>query len=394
MAEKWPGCTVNSSVKVYVFTSLAIDLGDDTSFCYGGSVMLDAGQGFVDYLWSTGAVSEQIAASQAGVYTIAAGASNGCISRDTFVVNAVYPLPAFSLGGPDTTICSNQPIYYAFGVTGDQYLWSDGLASPQRMIDQAGTYGLTVTSPEGCSMSHMITVSVNQAPTINLGDDTTLCNGSTLVLNAGDGHPNESYYWQDGSTNQDYTVTDPGLYFVTATSSGCSSGDTIAVAYIGVPEFTLGGDTVLCPGQTFTLQPSITYTGDYQWQDGSTQNYFVVQDTGTYALSVSNVCGANKASVKVQPGLCRLAMPSAFTPNGDGRNDVFRVKYPFTASKFKMMVFDRWGTEVFATENMDNGWDGTFRGTPEPTGTYVWYISLIDDRGILDTAKGTVILIR
>ena len=120
----------------------------------------------------------------------------------------------------------------------------------------------------------------------------------------------------------------------------------------------------------------------------------MVRDTGLYTLSVSNSCGTASSAIKVMPGLCKLVMPSAFTPNGDGRNDVFRVKYPFAVTRFRMVIYNRWGTQVFQTENIGEGWDGTFHNAPQPVGTYVWYISLVDTNKGPENANGTVMLVR
>ena len=392
-AQKWAGCFVNSSVQVNVLTSPDIHLGNDTSLCAGSYKLLDAGGSFSSYLWNTGQTSEQIAAAQAGTYSVAATAANGCVSYDTLKVDAVHPLPQFSLGPEaDTTICNNQPMVYSFPDNGDQYLWSDGATAHYRMIDAAGVYGLTVTSPYGCSVNHSITVSVKKAPVVDLGRDTTLCMGSDLLLNAA--VAGGQYSWQDGSAAPRYKVMQSGIYFVKVTADGCAAADSITVAYIGTPKFYLGQDTALCEGESFSLNPATTYSGNYLWQDGSTQNYFIVKDTGTYALRVANICGVTTGVIHVAQGLCKLVMPNAFTPNSDGHNDVFRIKYPFAVSSFLMVVYDRWGQEVFRTKNIGEGWNGTIRGAPAPAGTYVWYISLIDMQKKLQQGKGTLELVR
>ncbi len=373
-AEKWAGCAVQAAVQVMVNHSPVIHLGNDTSFCSGGVVTLDAGAGFTSYAWSTGQTTQQISTGQAGTYTVAASTGQGCRSYDTLRIG-IYPLPTFSLGsGADTSICSNLPLLYVFPPNGDSYQWSDGVSAATRTIDQPGTYGLTELTPYGCSTSHSITVAVKPAPSVDLGADTTICSGKDLLLNAATTGIDATYLWQDGSTGPEYTVAKAGTYVATVSVDGCSSADTIAVSYIGPPEFTLGPDTTICQGQEFGLQPTVSYAGKYQWQDGSSKNYFLVSAPGLYTLSVSNSCGTDSSAIKVMPGLCTLVMPSAFTPNGDGRNDVFRVKYPFSVTVFRMVIYNRWGMQVFQTNNIGEGWEGTFRGAPQPAGTYVWYI--------------------
>ena len=90
-----------------------------------------------------------------------------------------------------------------------------------------------------------------------------------------------------------------------------------------------------------------------------------------------------------------LKMPGAFTPNGDGKNDLFRIPPSLAVKISGFAVFDRWGTRVFYTTNSAAGWDGTLRGQPQPTGTYVWTIAYQDLlTGKPSQARGTVILIR
>ncbi len=87
-------------------------------------------------------------------------------------------------------------------------------------------------------------------------------------------------------------------------------------------------------------------------------------------------------------------MPTAFTPNGDGINDIFKVKYPFPVKKFSMVVFSRWGQKIYASGNIAAGWDGTVSGAYAPQGTYLWMITLTDAQGKYQEAHGTVVLVR
>jgi gliding motility-associated-like protein len=87
-------------------------------------------------------------------------------------------------------------------------------------------------------------------------------------------------------------------------------------------------------------------------------------------------------------------MPSAFTPNSDGLNDVFGVKYPFATKSFQMIIYDRWGEKVFETTNIHNGWDGSRKGEPSLQGIYVWVITFTDTNNKPQQLKGTVTLLR
>ena len=87
-------------------------------------------------------------------------------------------------------------------------------------------------------------------------------------------------------------------------------------------------------------------------------------------------------------------MPNAFTPNNDGHNDVFEVKYPQLIKTIQMTVFDRWGQKVFESNDPTKGWDGTLNGIKQPVGNYVWIIKYTDLLGNSKKKSGNVLLIR
>ena len=89
-----------------------------------------------------------------------------------------------------------------------------------------------------------------------------------------------------------------------------------------------------------------------------------------------------------------INMPSAFTPDKDGLNDIFRVKYPFPVKQFQMRIYNRWGQKIFETTDINKGWNGTYKGWNAAIGAYVWTISLTDAEGKTQSMHGTVTLIR
>ncbi|MBS1600445.1 MAG: gliding motility-associated C-terminal domain-containing protein [Bacteroidetes bacterium] len=391
-AEKWTGCYVRDTILVHVLHSPTINLGKDTSICDGENITLDAGAGFNNYEWNTGASSEKIQVSQTGMYSVKASFANGCFSYDTMQVLQVFPLPNFSLSATaDTILCDNETLSYHFNLPAASYKWSDGNETGIENIHSPGDYWLGVTQ-NGCTKYDSVHVKLNLSPSVDLGNDTSLCEGSVKQLDAT--VSNANYLWQDGSTSPIYTVTKSGTYFIRVNLSGCVASDTINVSYLSKPNFTLGKDTFLCEGQQLLLQPVINSQVNYTWQDGSKDSYYVVRNPGLYALNVENLCGYSADSIYVEQGVCKLLMPDAFTPNNDGKNDVFRVKYPFDVKKFNLQIFNRWGQKVFETNNISQGWNGTFAGLDQPVGGYVWFISLLDNSNTKQSASGTVILIR
>jgi gliding motility-associated-like protein len=390
-AEKFPGCFVHDTIQIKALQSPRINLGIDTAFCAGQSIILDAGTGFKYYQWSNGAAGAQIIVNQAGYYSVMATAANGCPSYDTLQVTGVHALPIFTLGN-DTVLCEGQQLAYQFNLQDGLYKWNTGATTGSFVISNAGTYSLAVTQ-QGCTLADTITVVYNPLPVINLGNDTTLCNGVEKLLEATGNGQAETYLWQDGSTAGSYNVRGTGNYFVTVTSNGCSSRDSITIKYLFKPAFALGNDTSICTGEKIELIPGVADAA-YQWQDGSIAPTYTVVTPGVYSVTVTNGCGSSHDDIRIDSGVCVLLMPNAFTPNHDGVNDIFRVKYPGFVKQFHMAVYSRWGQVVFETSDVAKGWDGTYNGKQQPMGSYAWYITLTGINGVSEMQKGMVTIIR
>ncbi len=179
---------------------------------------------------------------------------------------------------------------------------------------------------------------------------------------------------------------------------GCMDSIEKKINVFGLmPIINLGpSDTVACEDHVLYLpfgnQGRIE---SYLWQDGSTDSVFHVVEPGTYAVSVSNGCGSIEDTINVSIGACKLWMPSAFSPNGDGNNDKFSVrsKNPETLGDLYFAIFNRKGNLMFETNAANDGWDGTYNGTPQPIGTYFYMIQYTLN-GTRQLDKGDVTLVR
>ena len=389
IGQKWPGCIFSDTVHVRILTSATVRLGNDTSICANQSITLDAGAGFINYSWSTGAASRSITLSRQGTYFVEATAANSCTSSDTILILNIGP--PFQILGNDTTLCQETIYTYNFNLPGATYLWNDGSTGSDYRISKGGVYSLTVVQ-QGCTVKDTVVIGYKNNPIFSLGNDTTLCRGNTLAFDLQ--FHDASYVWQDGSTLDDFLVTATGLYYVSVNLNGCIASDTIAVNYLDVPKFTLGRDRTICHGETIILRPALQLAATYLWQDGSTAKSFSAKDTGTYNLQVSNICGTTSEKIVFRAGLCDVVFPNAFTPNGDGLNDIFRVKYTFTVKAYHLTIFNRYGQKVFESIDMSNGWDGNFNGIPQSPDIYVWVAQITGLNGVEKTDKGIITLLK
>ncbi|MEP7171291.1 MAG: gliding motility-associated C-terminal domain-containing protein, partial [Bacteroidota bacterium] len=383
------GCTNSDLINITVNPLPAINLGNDTSFCAGGSITLDAGNGFPFYLWSTGVTTQMITVNQSGSFSVSVTDNNGCSNSDQINVT-VNPLPTVSLGN-DTSFCSGGSITINAGNGFNFYLWNTGATTQNININQSGIFSVQVTDNNGCTNTDQINITVNQSPVINLGNDTSFCQGTPVTFDAGSGFAN--YLWQDGSTNQSFNASTAGVYYVSVTdNNSCNGADTVAILNVyPSPVVNLGNDTLICD---IVLHPYILNAGNgyisYLWQDNSSSQNFSVTNFGTYDVVVTdqNGCsGTDSVSIGEQ---CEsvFTMPNVFTPDVDSHNDTFKPKSSELKS-FNMKIYNRWGQKLFESNDADNGWDGNYNGHKCPAGTYFF---VVEYSGIFNGALSSQVL--
>lgn len=383
------GCSTRDSITINYKPIPPLNLGKDTSICVNATLQLNAfNAAIAQYTWQDNNTQSTYLVQQPGTYFVTVRGANGCFNKDSIVVQHTA-LPSFTLG-KDTSLCELQTMALSVNLSNAQYNWNTGSTANSITVSQPGWYWVDVKQ-NGCAKRDSIEVLYKPLPVVNLGPDQTVCEDVTPQLQAF--NAGATYLWQNGSTSADLVVSQPGKYYVTVNLQGCKSSDTIQVNYQYKPVFTLGADRQLCTGQQLLLDPVIR-TGTFTWQNGSTAPVLTVTQPGTYQLTVSNQCGSKTDEINILKGLCRLVMPNAFTPNNDKINNLFRVKNPEYIKTFSMTVYNRWGQIIFQTTDPYKGWDGTFKNMPQPEGNYVWLISLTDNDGNKESAKGNVLLLR
>lgn len=246
----------------------------------------------------------------------------------------------------------------------------------------------------GGSLFSLCSASIISGVAFSLGNDTNLCQGETLMLDVF--KQNSTYLWQDNSTNSTFNVTQAGSYWVEMTVNNITTVDTINVSYSSPSSIQLGIDTALCEGETLIIDAS-TINATYLWQDNSTKSTFNVYQQGTYWVQVNNNCGTGSDTIEVAYKDCStvLEMPNIFTPNGDNNNDLFLPLQSNGIKSSQLIIFNRWGQELFISKQLMHGWDGrTTSGIEVPNGTYFWLINYIDQDSNKKTLKGYVSLCR
>ncbi len=220
--------------------------------------------------------------------------------------------------------------------------------------------------------------------------DIKKCFEPSVVLTAPDA-TYLHYLWQDGSTGRQLTATASGRYIVQSNNGACGDLriDTFNVT-LGNFKVDLGLDTTICTGTGFVLDATVP-DATYLWQDGNTNATRTITEAGTYTVTVQQ--GDCKASdskiVNVAVCNCGVGMPSAFSPNADGRNDqLLPVITPGChMEEYSLSVYNRYGQRIFYSSNPATGWDGSFNGQRVDVGTYMYYLEYSFKNGVNSKEK-------
>ncbi|HEY2722210.1 MAG TPA: T9SS type B sorting domain-containing protein, partial [Chitinophagaceae bacterium] len=374
----------------------AITLGNDTAICENSRFALSAGSQLPSsqFIWNTGSTDSSIVVMQPGVYWCQT--DNGCGSARDSISIQVMPIPVSDIG-PDTGFCKGNSIVLRSNpqLKDVSYLWNTGAIADSIIITTGGVYSLQVSNSCGNTTDSLL-VTEYPFPNLNLDKNPTLCSGTTRLLSAGAGYT--SYLWNDGSNSSTLSVNATGTYWVTVTnSSGCRASDTSRIGEIvPLPNDFLPADTSVCFDHSLLLKSNSNFE-TYLWSDGSTTSSISIDHSGIYWLEVTDEYGCQgKDSVVVNDRQCAVGfyMPTAFTPNNDGKNDVYRPMLFGNVIQFRFTIYDRWGKKIFETNDVQKGWDGKLNGTVAASDVYVWLCRYQLSGDQLRTEKGTVMLIR
>lgn len=341
---------------------------------------------------------------------------NGCTNTDSVTVN-VLQLITIKITA-DTTVCKTDT--FRLRVTSDalRYQWTastgesvDDIKSPL-VQPSVNTKYYVFANLGKCEANDSGYIKVVNYPTSIAGNDATICYGTRVQLS---GSTNgSSYSWSPAASlinpNSLTPIAGPTkttAYVLSATDTlGCPKPktDTVLVTVIPVVAAYAGRDTAVVAGQP--LQLLATGGTNYAWtpvtglNDPSVANPIATLDntidsiTYTVRVSVGSCYADDQVKVRVFKTGPDIFVPNAFTPNGDGKNDVSRPILVGITKLNYFSIYNRWGQLIFTTTEENKGWDGRFNGVPQPSGAYVYQALGVDFLGKTVFKKGTVVLIR
>ena len=400
------GCEGDGSIEIFVHPYPVL-VPSVAGICDGDPAVIggdnDLGGTFT-YAWSTGETTPTISVTTAGTYTQTVTSDRGCVSTETVNVD-VYPNPVPDLGTP-VEVCEGVPVTLSNTGpgTGLTYSWSTGSTDPTINPTTNGTYSLTVTTPQNCSGSDDVLVTFIPIPVVEIGPDITLCEGESASVYAG--NEDLTVTWNSGQNTSDITVNQTFEHIVTVDNGLCNTKDTMNVYVVPMPvseiDQSLGDESYCFEDMTRGIEiiAGTNPAYSYQWNtvDADTTPEITVTGPGTYLVNISAgncVIQDNIVINEFCPSF--FFAPNAFTPDGDGQNEIFSPK-GHNLTDYTLVVYNRWGQLIFESNNIDTGWDGTFMGNECQIDVYVWKafysVNHPDGKPRKEQAVGRVSLLR
>jgi len=293
------------------------------------------------------------------------------------------------------------------------YNWSSGHTTAVADNLCAGTYTVTITDNVGCEVLGQYDLTEPEPLSITFQADDIPCEVAcigTITLNVSGGTTPYTYSWNNGQISNPAVNLCEGSYIVTVTDNhNCQANQSASVSidYIYQNVNVWADDDTLWEGQSTLLHATNIPGVNYSWTPTDWLNdlnlsspsvspppgtywYYVVLDDGNGCIYTDSV------RIVVLDVFCYdpyLFMPNAFTPDGDGQNDVLFVRGIFI-EELELLIFDRWGNLIFETKNQNIGWDGTYKGEKLQPGVYAYYLKILCFNKLEYIKKGNITLIR
>lgn len=347
---------------------------------------------------------------------------NGCTSTTNTQTIQVVPIPTanFTVTSPTCAFDTARFVHIGGGVVpGANYAWTFNSmtsqvygsgAGPIGVIwNNPGTYNVTLTvSQNGCVSTPVTSpIAILPVPTVIIHSDTSICPGRPAYLWVSGA---DSYSWLNGiNSNLPAIKVWPPMttsYSVIGTlANGCTGKGTAIVTVLVPPAPDAGPDTMIVLGNTANIGGLVTPNYLYQWSPAATvANPVILNTQATPPVSTfyiveatdQNGCIGYDTMLVIVTHCSNVFIPTAFSPNGDGKNERFFIANGSQLVDLKRFeVFNRWGQKVYSSKNrMDLGWDGKFNGVDQEVGTYTFYLEAECEGGQIVRKEGHVTLLR
>lgn len=374
-------CTWYDTIKVVVDRDVVEAYGD-TLFCSDETFNHKIGAKEIQgsqYLWSNNSIDREIFVTQKGWYFVGIVTVNGCRSIDSVRVDH-FPEVTVSVG--DTIGCENVPLTFTavYNDANASIKWSNGASGPTMTTGQSGTY--TVTATVGlCSTSDSFEFDYFPRE-LELGPDLQFCDIIDTLISSPQ-NDFKSVIWNDEIPGMNYRLRESGILKISVvTQNGCIERDSLMVRLYNSPLLNLGPDTTICLSENPILDAGFGMRS-YKWNNGKNTQKITAYDSGLYTVEIVSTNGCrSRDSVWINKRKdlfpSDIYMPNAFTPNGDGLNDVYPLnQYQVKGAEYRLWVYNRWGEKLAEFAHPDGNWDGYINGVPAQEGVYVFRVTWV-----------------
>ena len=396
-------CMNTGTATVIVNQLPAINILGAPFVCAGQSETLMA-TGATTYTWSGGGIDSTLLVSPTAnitVYTVTGTDGHNCVSIATKTIT-ISTKPVLTANS--ATICNGQSTL--LNISGaNTYVWSpatglNGTTGSSVKANPTITTSYTITGNNGCINTTTISVTVDSLPQINITGLSVICAGQTTTLTAlGQAL---TYTWTNGLITNSVAVSPATSITYTVVGTGgnsCKNAATQMVKVNPLPNVLINqgvSPISITNGSSVELTAlgAVTYTWSTNATSASITESPLVSTSYCIIGMDNNKClDTSCVNIIVEETCGNVFIPDAFSPNGDGVNELFKV-YGKCISELTLQIFDRWGNKVFETTDQLIGWDGTFQGNKMNTGTYIYQAAYTLNTGEKDKTKGNIILIR
>lgn len=399
------GCIGVQSVSINTVIPIAFstpNISDPKCFndCNGSITAIPSGGALpFTYDWSTTDVTPGISNLCANVYSVTITDANGCVASDTYTLN--NPTVVTVSAAVTNPTCSTSPdgaidITPAGGTPGYTYNWTGSSTAVTEDLTNVfvGTYSVQITDANGCTKDTSITLTASLVVVSIAGNDSTFCQNGSFTLDGSGSIGSTTYQWIElpGNTVVGNTptisinpATGTNTYVLIASDGSCASNDTIVLTSNALPVVDAGpfvtisvlsttviGGSPTCPtGVTYSWSPSGTLD-NASGTNPTASNTVTTQYTVT--VTDGNGCvNFDTVTVNIYP---EIRIVNGFSPNSDGKNDVWIIENIAQFPDCTVEVYNRWGEQLFYSKGYAIPWDGRFKGKDLPVGTYYYVINL------------------
>lgn len=392
------GCsgTATTTVTVNPLTTVTA-ISSPSIICNGSTSVLIAG-GADTYSWSDGlgnGSSKTVTPSTTTTYTVTGTSASGCIGTATVSVT-VNPLPIVSINPSQSSICfgNSTTLIANSDISLTSFVWNNNLSGNNIIVTPSATttYSVTGTTSEGCTDTAFVTINVMSPPAINYTSIQSHCglpNGS-IITNISGGIPPYVYQWSNGANSGILNNISAGNYNLTVIdANGCSNSINITLTEAPIPQanFTPNPSITTIDNPIINFENFSTGASSYEWNfgDGYVSTDYspthLYTEIGEYHIILLasdeygciDTIGANV----IIKDISTFYLPNSFTPNSNDINEIFNFfGININIDDFEMVIYDRWGKQLFFTTDINQGWDGSYNGEPVPQGSYTVAIKI------------------